>query len=54
MRPIHMRANWHPRQALHFLWPGFKSDQLTDDKEQVTCRICLRMLKRAERYDKDK
>ena len=49
MVPIHMRDAQFRNQALHYHWAGFKEVQLTDDMEKVTCKTCLRMLKRAER-----
>ena len=50
MVPIHLRDAQFRNQALHYHWAGFKEDQPTDDKERVTCKTCLRMLKREERY----
>jgi len=52
MVPIHMRDAQFRNQALHFHYAGFKEIQLTDDLKKVTCKACLRMLKRAERYQK--
>lgn len=49
MVPIHMRDAQYRNQALHYHWAGFNEVQLTDDKEKVTCKTCLKMLKRAER-----
>ena len=49
MVPIHMRDAQNRNQALHYHWAGFNEVQLTDDEEKVTCKTCLRMLKRAER-----
>lgn len=50
MTPIHMRDAQFKSQALHFHYAGFNEVQLTDDIKKVTCKTCLRMLKRAERY----
>jgi len=47
--PIHMRDAQNRNQALHYHWAGFNEAHLTDDQEKVTCKTCLRMLKRAER-----
>lgn len=50
--PIHLRDAQSRNQALHYHWAGFHLNQLTDDLKQVTCKTCLRMLKRAERANK--
>ena len=50
MVPIHMSDKEFPKQALHYHWAGFKELQLTDNPEKVTCKTCLRMIKRAARY----
>jgi len=49
MVPIHLRDARMRKQALHFHSAGFDEVKLTDDVEKVTCKTCLRMLKRAER-----
>jgi len=54
MVTIHMRDAQLPNQALHYHWAGFKETNLTNDLEKVTCKTCLRMLKRAERTSKNK
>jgi len=54
MKPIHMRDAQFQTQALHFHWAGYKAGYLTNDPKQVTCKTCLRMLKRAERMLQDK
>ena len=54
MFPIHLRAAQLRKQALHYNWAGFQESQLTDDLEKVTCKTCLRMLKRAERMLRNK
>ena len=50
--PIHMRDKdkRFPKQALHYHWAGFDKLQLTDDPSKVTCKTCLKMMLRAERY----
>jgi len=48
--PIHLRDAQFPNQALHYHWAGFNEVQLTDDIKKVTCKTCLRMLKRAEKH----
>ncbi|MBA7546579.1 hypothetical protein ES705_38971 [subsurface metagenome] len=48
MTPIHLRDAQFKNQALHFHYAGFPEPQLTDDPEKVTCKTCLRMLRRAE------
>ena len=48
--PIHLRDAQYPKQALHYHWAGFQEIQLTDDISKVTCKTCLRMMKRAEKY----
>lgn len=50
--PIHMRDKdkSFPKQALHFHYAGFEELQLTDDPLKVTCKTCLRMMKRAETH----
>ena len=50
MVPIHLRDAQFKSQALHFHYAGFSEAQLTDDIKKVTCKTCLKMLKRAERY----
>ncbi len=56
MAPIHMKDAQLLHQALHYHWAGFNEIMLTDDKEKVTCKTCLRMLERAEwnRLKRDK
>ena len=54
MIPIHLRDTPIASQALHYHYAGFNEVQLTDDVKKVTCKTCLRMLKRAERYSKGK
>ena len=54
MVPIHLRDALFRNQALHYHWAGFNEVQLTDDIAKVTCKTCLRMLKRAERYSEEK
>ena len=48
--PIHMRDRdpQFPKQALHFHNAGFDELQLTDEPSEVTCKTCLRMMKRYE------
>ena len=48
--PIHLRDAQYRNQALHYHWAGFNEVQLTDDIEKVSCKTCLKMLKRAEAY----
>ena len=48
--PIHKRDKSFPQQALHYHWAGFNELQLTDDLAKVTCKTCLRMMKRAEKH----
>jgi len=50
MMPVHKRDKQFPKQALHFHYAGFNESQLTDDPTKVTCKTCLRMMKRAEKY----
>lgn len=52
MTVVHLRDVIALKQALHFHYAGFKPHQLTDDIKQVTCKTCLRMIKRAERVTK--
>jgi len=51
--PIHLRDKNIPRMPLHFN-VNFKYPQrLVDDPNLVTCKTCLRMMKRAEKYSQD-
>jgi len=50
MLKIHLRDPRVPRTAIHFML-NLQDWQLTDDPKQVTCKTCIRMIKRQGEKD---